>query len=41
MSYYSKKYYRKEANIKLRRYKGDVGQYGWYKRFHEVSWNVV
>lgn len=41
MSYYRKKYYRKDANIKLRRFKGEVGQHGWYKRFCEVMWNVV
>ena len=34
------KYYRKQANQKLRRYKGDVGDHGWYKRFEEVWYNV-
>lgn len=34
------KYYRKQANQKLRRYKGDVGDHGWYKRFEEV-WYLV
>ncbi len=31
---------RKEANRKLRRYKGEVTNYGWYKRFADV-WNTV
>lgn len=34
------KKYRKRANQKLRRYKGDVGNNGWYKRFEEV-WYLV
>lgn len=34
------KYERKRANQKLRRYKGDVSDHGWYKRFDEVWWNV-
>ena len=34
------KYYRKQANRKLRRYKGEVGDHGWYKRFEEVWYNV-
>ncbi len=34
------KYYRKQANQKLRRYKGDVGDHSWYKRFEEVWYNV-
>lgn len=41
MSYYPKKKYRKTANIKLRRWKGDIGQNSWYKRFAEVMWAVV
>lgn len=41
MSYYRKKPYRKQANINLRRYKGDVGQNGWYKKKEQVMWNVI
>jgi hypothetical protein len=41
MSYYRKKSYRKDANIRIRRHKGDVGQNGWYKRKEEVMWKVV
>lgn len=29
---------RKDANIKLRRYKGDVSNHGWYKKYHDVMW---
>jgi len=32
--------YRKRANQKLRRYKGDVSDHGWYKKFEEV-WYLV
>lgn len=41
MSYYRKKDWRKIANVAIRRYKGDVGQNGWYKRKEEVMYNVV
>lgn len=41
MSYYPKKYWRKQANLSLRRYEGDVGDNSWYKKFHEVMWIVV
>lgn len=37
---YNAKPFRKQANQKLRRYKGDVGDHGWYKRFEEV-WYLV
>lgn len=29
---------RKVANQNLRRYKGEVGDYGWYKKFYDVWW---
>lgn len=37
---YNAKPFRKQANQALRRYKGDVGDHGWYKRFYEV-WYLV
>lgn len=41
MSYYRKKGIRHDANIKLRRYKGLVGNNGWYKKFYDVQWTVL
>ena len=32
--------YRKLASQKLRRYKGDVTDNGWYKKFEDVWYNV-
>jgi hypothetical protein len=32
--------YRKFANQKLRRHKGDVANHGWYKKFDDVQWNA-
>jgi len=37
---YNAKIYRKQANQKLRRYKGEVSDHGWYKKFEEV-WYLV
>lgn len=37
---YNAKPFRKQANQALRRYKGDVNDHGWYKKFHEV-WYLV
>ena len=39
-NYRALKRVRKQANQKLRRYKGDVSDHGWYKRFDEVWWVV-
>lgn len=32
--------YRKFGNKKLRRYKGDVSDYSWYKKVYDVMWNA-
>lgn len=37
---YNAKIFRKIANRKLRRYKGDVSNNGWYKKFEDVWWNL-
>lgn len=39
-NYRGAKYYRKQANQKLRRHKGEVSNHGWYKKFEEV-WYLV
>lgn len=31
---------RKEANRSLRRYKGDVSNGGWYKKYYDVMWKA-
>ena len=31
---------RKVGNQKLRRYKGDVADFGWYKKFYDVWWTA-
>jgi len=41
LAHYRKKKIRKVANQSLRRYKGEVGNNGWYKRFYDVQWTVV
>lgn len=29
---------RQDANQSLRRYKGDVSDHGWYKKYYDVMW---
>jgi hypothetical protein len=41
LSFYRKKKIRHQANIKLRRYKGEVANNSWYKRFSEVAWIIL
>jgi len=31
---------RKVANRSLRRYKGDVSNHGWYKKYYDVMWTA-
>jgi len=31
---------RKDANRSLRRYKGDVSDHGWYKKYSDVMWTA-
>jgi len=41
MSYYRKKYYRKVANAKLRKYKSELSNGSMYRKIAEVQWQVV
>ena len=31
---------RKQGNLALRRYKGEVSDFGWYKKVYDVLWNA-
>lgn len=39
-SYRNKKSTRKDAQSRLRNYKGDFGNGGWYKKVFDVPWTV-
>ena len=39
-SFYPKKSIRKDAQSRLRNYRGDFGNGGWYKKVFDVPWTV-